>query len=149
MMKKQRICHALTAVAVLAAAALLAGCAQLGYYVQAAQGQFALLAAARPIDDWLAEPGLAPALRQKLAAVREMRTFAARELGLPDNGSYKRYADLQRPFALWNVVAAPALELKAVEWCFPIAGCVNYRGYYDRSDAQAFAEGLRRQGYDV
>jgi predicted aminopeptidase len=129
--------------------ALAGGCAQMGYYMQAAQGQYSLLAEARPIDDWLADPATGVKLKTKLARVKEIRRFAAAELGLPDNGSYKNYADLKRPFVLWNVVAAPALSLEPVKWCFPIAGCVNYRGYYSKKAAQAFASELRQQGLDV
>ena len=135
--------------AAIVAAAFAGGCAQMGYYLQAAQGQYSLMAEARPIDDWLADPATADKLRTKLAKVKEIRRFAAGELGLPDNGSYKNYADLKRPFALWNVVAAPALSLEPVKWCFPIAGCVNYRGYYSKAAAQEFAGGLRQQGLDV
>lgn len=129
--------------------ALLAGCAQLGYYAQAAHGQFALLAEARPIDDWLADPQAGTALKHKLAKVRAIRRFAARELALPDNASYTSYADLGRPFVLWNVVAAPALSLQPKQWCFPVAGCVNYRGYYSKQEAEAYGAELRAQGYDV
>lgn len=130
-------------------ALLLAGCTQMGYYAQAVQGQLSLLAGARPIEQWLNDPAVEQSLKQRLLRAQEIRDFAARELGLPDNGSYKHYADLQRPYVLWNVVAAPALSLKPVQWCFPVAGCVNYRGYYSQADARAFAQGLRQQGYDV
>ncbi len=134
----------------IAAGALLAGgCAQLDYYAQAAHGQFALLADARPIDDWLADPALNARLRAKLIKVKQIRHFAARELGLPDNKSYKNYADLKRPFVLWNVVATAELSMAQQRWCFPVAGCVSYRGYYSRADAQAYANGLRRDGMDV
>lgn len=135
--------------AALMATALAGGCAQMGYYMQAAQGQYALMADARPIDDWLADPATGSKLKTKLSRVKEIRRFAAAELGLPDNGSYKNYADLKRPFVLWNVVAAPALSLEPVKWCFPIAGCVNYRGYYSKAAAQEFAGELRQQGLDV
>ncbi|MET0963862.1 MAG: aminopeptidase [Noviherbaspirillum sp.] len=135
--------------AVIAAAVLAGGCAQIGYYMQAAQGQYSVMAQARPIDDWLADPATGGKLKTKLARVKEIRRFAATELGLPDNGSYKFYADLKRPFVLWNVVAAPGLSLEPVKWCFPIAGCVNYRGYYSKDAAQAFAGELRQQGLDV
>jgi predicted aminopeptidase len=131
------------------AAALMGGCAQVGYYMQAAQGQIALLSEARPIDDWLADPAAGGKLKDKLAKVKEIRRFAARELGLPDNGTFTTYADLKRPFVLWNVVATPALSMKPIQWCFPIAGCVNYRGYYSKQDAQAFAAELRSAHYDV
>lgn len=130
-------------------AMLAAGCAQLAYYGQAANGEFTLLDRARPIDDWLADSGIDASLRAKLQSTRQMRRFAVSELGLPDNRSYTEYADLKRPFALWNVVAAPALSLEPKQWCFPIAGCVNYRGYFNQSAALKFANGLRRQGYDV
>ena len=133
----------------IAAAALAGGCAQMGYYMQAAQGQYALMTEARPIDDWLADPATTDKLKTRLARVKEIRRFAAAELGLPDNGSYKNYADLKRPFVLWNVVAAPALSLEPVKWCFPIAGCVNYRGYYSKAAAQEYASELRQQGLDV
>lgn len=130
-------------------AASMAGCAQVGYFVQAAQGQFSLMSAARPIDDWLANPGIEDTLKGKLSRVKDIRAFAARELALPDNDSYTTYADLKRQYVLWNVVATPELSLKPVQWCFPIAGCVNYRGYYSKEEAQAYAAQLRAQRYDV
>ena len=130
-------------------ALLAAGCASLGYYSQAAHGQLNLLAEARPIDDWLADPAVDVKLKTKLTKAKEMRRFAVRELGLPDNGSYQTYADLKRPYVLWNVVATPELSLEPLQWCFPIAGCVNYRGYYDRDEARAYGAELRREGYDV
>jgi predicted aminopeptidase len=78
-----------------------------------------------------------------------MRNFASRELGLPDNGSYRGYADLGRPYALWNVVAAPEFSLSPVLSCFPVAGCVSYRGYYAKEAAERHARSRREQGYDV
>ena len=146
---KTRYRTVLLAGAAIIAAGMSGGCAQLGYYMQAAQGQYSLMAQARPIDDWLSDPATGAKLKTKLARVKEIRRFAAAELGLPDNGSYKFYADLKRPFVLWNVVAAPALSLEPAKWCFPIAGCVNYRGYYSKEAAQAFAADLRREGLDV
>lgn len=130
-------------------AAAVAGCSQMGYFVQAAHGQFSLLAEAKPIDDWLANPGITDKLRSKLTKVKEMRAFAAKELALPDNGTFTTYADLKRPFVMWNVVATPELSLKPMQWCFPVAGCVNYRGYYSKEDAQMFAAELRAEHYDV
>lgn len=129
--------------------ALIAGCTQLGYYVQAVQGQYSLMFDARPIDNWLADPNVDAKLKGRLAKVQEIRRFAAEELGLPDNDSYKNYADLKRSYVLWNVVATPELSMKPTQWCFPIAGCVNYRGYYNKGEAQAFAAALRHEGYDV
>lgn len=142
-MKKWRIVVAGTVVA------MMAGCGQLSYYLQAAQGQFSLMSAARPIDTWLSDPTADDELKNKLARVKEIRRFAADSLGLPDNASYTTYADLGRPYVLWNVVATPELDLEPIEWCFPVAGCVKYRGYYNKQEAQRFADKLRRQGYDV
>ncbi len=130
-------------------AAFIGGCAQLGYFMQAAQGQFSLMSDAKPIDDWLADPDVADKLKVKLTKVKEIRRFAARELSLPDNGTFTSYADLKRPYVLWNVVATPSLSMKPKQWCFPIAGCVNYRGYYSKEEAQAYAAELRSQDYDV
>lgn len=127
----------------------LGGCAQLGYYKQAMQGQMSLLASAKPIDTWLADPQVEDRLKTRLRQARDIRAFAATELGLPDNGSYKSYADLKRPYVMWNVVATPELSLKPVTWCFPVAGIVDYRGYYDQVVAQRFATELRSKGHDV
>ena len=132
-----------------ALAATLGGCAQLSYYAQAAQGQYALWSGTRPIDDWLVDPATDARLKERLAKARQIRAFAVSELGLPDNGSYKNYASVKRPYVLWNVVAAPELSLKPLQWCFPIAGCVHYRGYYDKDAAQDYAAELRAEHYDV
>ena len=132
-----------------ATAALLASCSSLNYYRQAAQGQLDLLSDARPIDEWLSDSAIDPKLKLRLETARQIRTFAVRELGLPDNKSYRNYAALKRPFVLWNVVAAPELSVKPIQWCFPIAGCVSYRGYYSKDDATAYAKALRAEGNDV
>ena len=131
------------------AVALLASCSTLNYYSQAAQGQLALLSDARPIDDWLADPATNTSLRHRLETARQIRRFAVQQMGLPDNDSYKNYAALKRQYVLWNVVATPELSLKPLQWCFPVAGCVNYRGYYSKEDAQAYAQQLRAEGRDV
>jgi predicted aminopeptidase len=132
-----------------AAAGLLASCSTLGYYSQAAQGQLELLSDARPIDDWIADPGTSSRLRLRLETARQIRRFAVSEMALPDNNSYKNYASLKRKYVLWNVVATPELSLKPLVWCFPVAGCVNYRGYYSKEAAEAYAAGLRAEGDDV
>jgi len=130
-------------------ASLAGGCANLGYYLQAINGHLEVRALSRPIDDWLADPGTSPALREKLLYARAARIYAAEQLGLPDHGSFERYADLGRRYVLWNVFATPALSLQPKRWCFPIAGCVNYRGYFSEQDAGAFAKSLADEGLDV
>ena len=129
----------------LAALLLLGGCAQLGYLGQAAGGHLQLLSAARPLDEWLAEPGLDERLRERLRLAREMRDFASRELALPDNASYRRYAELKRGAVVWNVVAAPELALTLKTWCYPLTGCAAYRGFFARQSAEDFAAALRRE----
>jgi len=125
------------------------GCGTVGYYGQSVRGHPGLMWQARPVDDWLADPATDPALRKRLALAKDLRAWAVHELQLPDNASYRRYAPLDRPAAVWNVVAAPALSLTLKTWCFPVMGCVGYRGYYDRADADAEAAALRAAGWEA
>jgi predicted aminopeptidase len=127
----------------------LSSCADLGYYWQSVEGHVSLIKAARPVDDWLADAQAPEKLKTKLALTKKIRAFAADELKLPDNPSYKRYADLKRKAVVWNVVAAPALSLKLKTWCFPVAGCVGYRGYFSEAEAKQEAEELKKQNFDV
>ena len=134
----------------------LAGCASttgptsaLGYYWQSVRGHMQLMHAAEPIDRWIARPDISPALRERLQLAQRARAFAVAELGLPDNASYRRYADLKRPAAVWNVVAAPPYALTLHTWCFPVTGCIGYRGYFTEADAQAEAAELATQGLEV
>jgi predicted aminopeptidase len=132
--------------AVLAAALLLTGCAGpgsgVGYYWQSVSGHLQLMQAARPVQDWLDDAHTPATLKQRLALTQRMRAFSITELALPDNASYRRYADLHRRAAVYNVVAAPALSLSLQTWCFPVVGCVGYRGYFDEADARLFAQSL-------
>lgn len=128
---------------------LLGACGTPAYYLQAANGQLELLRLTRTLDDTSKDPDTPEALRDKLARAAAIRDFASRELGLPDNGSYRKYADLRRPYVVWNVFATDELSIAPHEWCFPVAGCVSYRGYFAQADAEAFAEQLRRAGHDV
>jgi len=141
----------LTGAAVLAVAALClgSGCSDLGYYRQSVGGHLDLMSRAKPVDDWLAKDDTPAALKQRLALSQQMRDFSVQALKLPDNPSYRAYADLQRPAAVWNVVAAPALSLQLKTWCYPVTGCVGYRGYFDRAEADALAAELRAEGWDV
>jgi predicted aminopeptidase len=125
------------------------GCSSVDYLGQSASGHFHLLAAARPVKDAIADPLLPEPLRERLKLTQRMRDFAVTELKLPDNGSYRSYADLKRAAAVWNVVAAPELSLTLRTWCFPIVGCVGYRGYYDKASADAAAAPLRAEALDV
>lgn len=131
----------------------LAGCAHtegaLGYYWQSVQGHARLLQAARPLDEWIANESTPAPLRARLQLAQRARHFAVQELGLPDNASYRNYADLGRSAAVWNVVAAPPYALELHRWCFPFTGCIGYRGYFQEADAQAEGARLAAQGLEV
>jgi predicted aminopeptidase len=131
------------------AVGLTAGCSTLGYYAQSVGGHLAIVRAARPVSAWLADDRVSAALKARLELSQRIRDFATRELKEPDNASYRRYADLKRPYAIWNVVAAPELSLTLKTWCFAVVGCVGYRGYYEQAEADAFAAGLRARGLEV
>jgi predicted aminopeptidase len=125
------------------------GCATAGYYWQAVRGQLDLLRGARPIPKVIADPSTGAELQSKLQRVMQMRDFASRSLGLPDNASYRKYKDIHRPYVVWNVFAAPEFSVRLKEWCFPFAGCVGYKGYFAKADADKLADELRAEGYDV
>ncbi|KQW59414.1 aminopeptidase [Variovorax sp. Root411] len=133
----------------LAGSLFLAGCADLGYYWQSASGHIDIMRAARPVPEWLADPAVSAPLKAKLELAQRIRRFASSELGLPDNASYKSYADLHRRAAVWNVVAAPPYSLTLKNWCFPVAGCVGYRGYYSEDAANAEAEAQKKQDLET
>jgi len=124
------------------------GCGTL-YVAQAAKGQLQILNAREPIPHVLADPKTDPALKARLEMVRQAREFASRELSLPNNKSYTSYADLKREFVVWSVVATPEFSVEPREWCFPIVGCVAYRGYFKQASAEKFAESLRVEGFDI
>lgn len=130
-------------------ALLLAGCSTISFYWQAFNGQMEVTRLARPLEEVVADPATSGDIRRRLAYAQRVRNYASRELGLPDNASYRRYADLKRPFVVWNVFAAPALSLDLRTQCFPVAGCVVYRGFFAREAAENHAAGLRGEGLDV
>ncbi len=142
---RQKSHHGLRRVALLLILFTLEGC----YYVQAIRGHTELMNRRRPVAEVIADDDSSDELRRKLALVQAARDFAVSELMLPDNDSYRSYADLERDFVVWNVFAAPEFDLEAKTWCFPVAGCVAYRGYFSESSAAAFSKKLAGQGYDV
>ena len=127
----------------------LAGCASVGYYWQSVSGHLSLINAAKPVNEWLADAQTPEPLKARLAMSQRIRSFAVTELKLPDNASYHRYADLRRSAVVWNVVAAPELSLTLITWCFPVVGCVGYRGYFNELEARAEAALLQAQGLEV
>lgn len=123
----------------------LTGC----YYLQAASGQWEVLRKREPLQEVIQSPGTAPELAAKLHLLSEARDFSIAALGLPDNRSYRSYSDLQRDYVVWNVFAAPEFSLAAKQWCFPVAGCVSYRGYFSKEAALKESARLADDGYDV
>ena len=132
---------------VLLGAVLLGGCA--GYYLQAAAGQAALMRARQPMEKVIADPGTPPAIRRQLLVADAALVFARVHLGLASYSSYRQYADLKRPYVVWNVFAAPEFSLEPREWCYPVAGCATYRGWFSEARAQESAESLAAGGDDV
>lgn len=128
---------------------LVSGCNSVAFYGQAINGQMQLLTARQSISRLIDDPTTDPTLRQRLQTVAKMRAFASRDLALPDNASYKSYVKLNRPYVLWNIFAAPEFSLTAKQWCFPVAGCVSYRGYFSEKRANAYATKLRKAGFDT
>ncbi|MFJ2322158.1 aminopeptidase [Pseudomonas sp. NPDC087817] len=128
---------------------LLNGCSSVSYYSQLASGQLQLLRAREPVTKVIADPSRDAKLRTHLAQSQKARAFASEQLHLPDNQSYRLYADIGRPFVVWNVFATAEFSLSPQNHCFPIAGCVAYRGYYSQSAARGEAAIQRLQGMDV
>ncbi len=124
-------------------------CRSLPYYDQAIDGQMEILRKQEPISELIEDPDTPAQLREKLIFIQEVRDFAAKELHLPVNDHYLSYVELNRPYVVWNVYAAPEFSLTPKTWCFPIVGCVAYRGYFSEQDAHRFGDSLKQEGYDV
>ncbi|MGH8246394.1 MAG: aminopeptidase, partial [Gammaproteobacteria bacterium] len=128
---------------------LAGGCSSLSYYSQSIAGQIEILSQRRPIADILEDPHAPEWTKSALAFVTEIRSFAQDRLLLPDNGSYRSFVELGRPYVAWNVFATPALSLEPLRWCYPFAGCLSYRGYFSEREARAYARELESRGLDV
>ena len=127
----------------------LMGCTSLNFYTQAVTGQVQLLLDRQPIDIVLAEPTVSQEVKNKLLLSRDVLKFAEEELGLPVEDSYSSYVDTGKRFVVWNVFAAEEFSAELQTFCYPIAGCVSYRGFFKEGAAQAFASKLRQQGYEI
>ncbi len=133
----------------LASLLALGGCGAVGHWGQAAGGHLGIIRAARPVPDWLTDPATPPELAERLRLSQQVRDHASSHLALPDNNSYRRYADLGRPAVVWNIVAAPEFSLTLKTWCYPLMGCAGYQGWFDRAAADAHAAALKAQGWEV
>lgn len=140
---------ALRAMIALAVLAMLAGCDSVGFYSQAVGGQLEILMKRRSLDKVIGDDDTPDEVRRKLELVSELVAYARDELALPAKGQYESYSDLERDYVLWNVFAAPELSLEPRQWCYPIAGCSSYRGYFKERAAGEYAAELEEEGYDV
>lgn len=127
----------------------VAGCASISYYAKSLEGHVEIMAARKNVAGLIKDPATPEVLRAKLKSASAIRRFATEALALPDNSSYRSYADIGREAVTWAVFAAPQFSLAPRTWCFPVFGCVTYRGYFDRKDAAENADELRKQGLDV
>lgn len=128
---------------------ILISCQTAGYYFHVSKGQLELLNQRQNIEELLADESIDPKLKQQLESTQAIRRFASEQMGLPENASYTSYADLNREYVVWNVFAAETFSVQPKQWCFPVAGCVAYRGYFSEQEAMAFADELSKQGYDT
>ena len=144
-MLRDSLCRPIRLLAAGAACIVLSGC----YYLHLAGGQMEMNRKREPIEDVIASPDTDASLRRRLELAARARDFAMSGLGLPDNGSYRTYADLGRRYVTWNLFAAPEFSVEPRKWCFPIAGCVSYRGYFDEARATREAGKMRSKGFDV
>lgn len=127
----------------------LTSCSSISYYSQAISGHLDLMSRQRPVQEVIEDHNTPDQLKRKLELSQQARIFASKELHLPDNESYKNYADLERPYVVWNVVATRAYSIKPKQWCFLIVGCLSYRGIFDKNEAYQLAAELRESGMDV
>lgn len=128
---------------------VLSGCSSMQYYAQAVKGHTEILTQEQSIEELLDGSALNPDLREILSHSQEARNFAVSELGLPDNDSYRNFVALDRDYVVWNVVATDEFSVKSEQWCFLVVGCISYKGYYDRKQAERFAIELKEKGHDV
>jgi len=133
---------------VLLSIVLLGACSNLAYYSQAIGGHLSLMMKRQDIQELIKDPELSEKLRERLALSQQVIAFA-KEMGLPDNGSYRHFVKVDGPYVVWNVIAAPPYSLVAKQWCYPVAGCASYRGYYHKQAAEQYAAKLHQQGLDV
>ena len=142
----RRLRNWLLAPALLLAVLAMSGCQTLSYYGQAIKGQYQIVAHEQKIEKLLADPQTPAPLKAKLQLVQSLRAFAAKDLQLPVDGHYEKYADVHRPFVVWNVEAAPEFSLEPKTWWYPFVGSLEYRGYFSERGAQKYAASAAEEG---
>ena len=134
---------------ILSSLLFLQGCGTIQFYTQAIHGQISILRARQPIQEVLDDDSVIDKIKQNLKVVIKAKAFAEKELGLDTQKLYSTYVQLDRPYVLWNVFATPEFSITPKKWCFPLVGCLSYRGYFLEEDAIRYAASLKKKGYDV
>ncbi|MFT4650842.1 MAG: putative aminopeptidase [Flavobacteriales bacterium] len=128
---------------------LLSACADIGYYWHSTKGHMSIMNQRVDIATLLEDPDLDTTSRSRLLLVQEIRAFSIDTLALPDNGSYTSYSQLDQPYVLRNLFAAPEFSTRLLSWCYPIAGCASYRGYFDEGLLSKFVTTLKKDNMDI
>lgn len=128
---------------------LLTGCGALQFYTQGVAGQMEIIRKSRPNAEIIGDESTPETLRNRLLLTAELCDFAGRQLALPGDSSYGKYADLGRRHAVFLLYAAPEFSLEPKSWRYPVVGKMNYRGYFKENDAKAYAEKLEEAGYET
>ncbi|MCP4876568.1 MAG: aminopeptidase [Gammaproteobacteria bacterium] len=128
---------------------LLCGCADFGYYWHNASGHLAIMKQRVDIEDMLADDQLELGLRERLLLVQQIRQFSIDRLDLPANDSYDSYVQLEHPYVIQNIFAAPEFSTRLYQWCYPLIGCASYRGYHDEERMLAYVDKLKADGLEV
>ncbi|THB71200.1 MAG: aminopeptidase [Gammaproteobacteria bacterium] len=147
--KKLRNTHKFICITAVIITALCSGCSSIGYYSHIIGGHLQIHSSTQPIESILSDSDTDDILRQKLKLIQEAKQFAVTKLDLPQNDSYSEYADLGRKYVMWSVTATPKLSLSPHQSCFIIVGCMNYRTFFAKEDAESFAKNMQDQGYDT
>ena len=145
----KRLQKCLLALGLVTALLGVSGCQTLSFYAQAIKGQYQLLAHQQPIQKLLADTNTPAPLKARFELLEKLRAFADTELKLPVDSHYLKYADVHRPFAVWNVEAAPEFSMATRTWWYPFVGRQEYRGYFSEQGAQRYGDRLRKKGFDI
>ncbi len=124
-------------------------CNDVLYFYNLARGQMKILIGSVPIEEVLKDDELADSNKTKLKLVAGIKHFAEDELGLASTANYRSFYDQHNKPLLWVVTASERYALKPYKWIYPVVGALDYRGYFNYSDAKIEASGLEAIGYDI
>lgn len=128
---------------------LVSACSNLSYYLQASHGHLELIKSRKNIDRVVSSLKISPASKEKLHLVQQVTHFAEHDLGLPVGGAYSDYVEVDGPYVVWNVFASQRYSFENKQWCYPLLGCVSYKGFFDVNAATRYGKKLEQEGFDV